>query len=443
MTALRTAKNKALSTEPLSTLERLPSAREDIVKAKLVIAMVGLPARGKSTMARKLGRTLELDGVRVEVFNNGKLRRQIAPGEDSSEAGFFAPDNQDGLHLREDIARRNIEAAQAFLAGDGQVAILDATNITRERRRKIMSAFAPLPLCFIECLNADEEALTANLERKAELPEFRGLTREQALESFTRRIANYEQIYEPLDDEPNRILVDSFDSCILQEHISEVLPYYDRIRDIITTRVVRNLFLVRHGETVYNTENRIGGDSGLTARGQEQAEALAEHFATVRIPIIFTSNHRRTLQTARPIAARQTPCSIIALPEFNEIYAGVCEHLTYEEVRQKMPEVARERGPNKYRYVYPEGEGYATMAERVSRGLKKVFYLNNYDENIMIVGHRAVNRMILSRFLSRQEEEIPYIYMPQDRYYHIRIDPHKRSFEMVPYRSAPATWVGW
>ena len=413
------------------------------MKAKLVIAMVGLPARGKSTMARKLGRTLEQDGVRVQVFNNGKLRRQMASGASCSTADFFSPANSFGLQKREEIARRNIEAAQAFLAGEGQVAILDATNITRERRAGIMAAFAPVPLCFVECLNADEEALAANLERKAALPEFQDLPREKALENFGQRIAYYEQIYEPLSDEPNRILVDSFDSCILQEQISEVLPYYDRIRDIITTRVVRNLFLVRHGETLYNTENRIGGDSSLTPRGEEQAEALAEHFATVRIPIIFTSNHRRTLQTARPIAARQEPCSIIALPELNEIHAGVCEGLTYEEARQKMPEVARGRAADKYRYVYPGGEGYATMAERVVRGLKKVFYLGNYDENIMIVGHRAVNRMILSRFLSRQEEEIPYIYIPQDRYYHIRIDPYKRSFELVPYRSAPASWVGW
>ena len=36
------------------------------MKAKLVIAMVGLPACGKSTMARKLGRTLEQDGVRMQ-----------------------------------------------------------------------------------------------------------------------------------------------------------------------------------------------------------------------------------------------------------------------------------------------------------------------------------------------------------------------------------------
>jgi broad specificity phosphatase PhoE/predicted kinase len=413
------------------------------MKRKLVIVMVGLPAPGKSSMARKLGRTLELDGVKVRIFNNGELRRKLDTSENTSSSEFFSPANPTGKELREQISRMNIELAQAFLVEGGEVVILDASNVTRERRQSIAAAFPGMALCYIECLNTDEEALEANLERKAGLKEFRHLTPEKALESFLKRIAYYESIYEPLDTEPNRILVDSFDSCILQERITEVLPYYDRIRDIITTRVVRNLFLVRHGETHYNREDRIGGDSDLTDKGRDQANALAEHFNTIRIPIIFTSNYKRTLQTATPIAERQDPCSIIALPEFNEIHAGVCEGMTYEEIRKKMPHVAKARGPNKYRYVYPEGEGYKTMEDRVHRGLKKVFFLNNYDENIMIVGHRAVNRMILSSFLSRQEEEIPYIYMPQDRYYHIQIDPHKRIFELIPYRSVATAGTGW
>ena len=70
------------------------------MKAKLVIAMVGLTARGKSTMARKLGRTLEQDGVRVQVFNNGKLRRQMASGASCSTAYFFSPANSFGLQMR-------------------------------------------------------------------------------------------------------------------------------------------------------------------------------------------------------------------------------------------------------------------------------------------------------------------------------------------------------
>ncbi len=403
------------------------------MKGKLVIAMVGLPARGKSTMARKLGRTLELDGVAVRVFNNGELRRKLAT-ENTSYSEFFSPDNPKGVEFREKVARLNLERARSFLDEEGgSVAILDASNVTRARRQLIRDTFPGITLLFVECMNADEEALEANLERKAFLKEFSHLTPGQALESFMKRISYYESIYEPLYDERNRVLVDSFENYILQERITEVVPYYDRIRDILTTRVVRNLFLVRHGETYYNLEDRIGGDSDLTEKGLAQAQALADYFATQRIPIIFTSNHKRTLQTAAPIAEKQEHCSIIALTEFNEIHAGVCEGMTYQEIREKMPEVAKERRRNKYNYVYPEGEGYVTMERRIHRGLKKVFYLNNYDDNIMIVGHRAVNRMILSDFVFRQKEEVPYIYMPQDRYYHIQIDPHKKSFELKPY----------
>ncbi len=214
------------------------------------------------------------------------------------------------------------------------------------------------------------------------------------------------------------------------------MPYYDRIRDLVTTRIVKNLFLVRHGETYFNQEDRIGGDSELTEKGLAQARALAEYFSKIRIPIIFTSNHIRTLQTATPIAERQEHSSIIALTEFNEIHAGICDGMTYQEIQEQMPEVADARKRNKYGYIYPEGEGYASMEKRIHRGLQKVFYLNNYDDNIMIVGHRAVNRMILSDFVFRQKEEVPYIYMPQDRYYHLQIDPHKKTFELKPYANS-------
>ncbi|MFZ5759876.1 MAG: bifunctional nucleoside/nucleotide kinase/histidine phosphatase family protein [Thermodesulfobacteriota bacterium] len=405
------------------------------MQEKLVIAMAGLPARGKSTMAMKIARTLELDDVLVRIFNNGALRRKLSK-EDTSSPDFFSPQNPKGMHLREKCARMNLDMARAYLDDGGQVVIIDASNVTRSRRRMIEETFPATPIFFIECVNIDEEANEASLEHKASLKEFSHLTPAEAFDSFFRRVSHYESIYEPLHEERNRVLVDSFEGWILQEKITDIVPYYDRIRDIITTRIIRNLFLVRHGETFYNLEDRIGGDSDLTAKGLAQAEALADHFSTIEIPIIFTSNHRRTLQTAAPIAARQPNCSVIALTEFNEIHAGICEGLTYREIRERIPKVAAARNRNKYRYVYPEGEGYCTMEERVHRGLKKVFYLNNYDDNIMIVGHRAVNRMILSDFVFRPKEEVPYIYMPQTRYYHLQIDPYKKQFELKLYAGA-------
>ena len=404
------------------------------MKTKSVIAMVGLPARGKSTMARKIARTFELDDVKVQIFNNGELRRKLSPGNTSS-ADFFSPTNQQGVELREQYSRINLERARDFLDNGGKVAIIDASNVTKDRRGMISAMFPELAVLFIECTNMDEEVHEANLERKLSLKEFGHLSAEEALDSFLKRISHYEGIYEPLQEERNRIVIDSFEGRILQEHISDLVPYYDRIRDLLTTRTVKNLFLVRHGETYYNLEDRIGGDSDLTEKGCLQARALADYFATWRIPIIFRSNHKRTLQTATPIAEKQEHCSIIALPELNEINPGICEGMTYQEINAQRPEIAKARKENKYAYAYPGGEGYVSMEKRIHRGIQKVLYLNNYDDNIMIVGHQAVNRMILSYFVFRQQEEVPYIYMPQNRFYHIQIDPHKKTFELKPYQN--------
>jgi broad specificity phosphatase PhoE len=395
--------------------------------------MVGLPARGKSTMARKMSDALLTDGFKVGIFNNGALRRQWH-GDQTAHPQFFSPRNPEGVRLREQFARMNLEMARTFLQQGGDLAIIDAANVTRGRRRLIEEAFPDVPVLFVECVNDDQEVLEANLRRKSSLEEFSHLTPAEALESFRRRIGFYASIYEPLADERNRVVVDSFQGRILSEEMSDVIPNYDRLRDLIVTRFVENLFLVRHGETYFNLEDRIGGDSELTPRGWEQAEALAEHFSRYAIPLIFTSAKKRAIQTAQPIARRQGRCAVVPLGEFDEIHSGVCEEMSYGEIRTRMPEVARAREKDKYGYVYPGGgESYATMEERVERGVRKAFYLCGPDDNVMIVGHRGVNRMILAHFVYRRREDVPYIYMPQNGYYRIQITPHKKLFELIRY----------
>ncbi|HQL97249.1 MAG TPA: histidine phosphatase family protein, partial [Smithella sp.] len=109
--------------------------------------------------------------------------------------------------------------------------------------------------------------------------------------------------------------------------------------------------------------------------------------------------------------------------------------MTYEDIEQKMPHVFKKRGADKYNYIYPEGESYALMKPRIMEGIKKAFFLNRHANSIMIVGHQAVNRMILSYFLYRREDDVPYIYIPQDRFYHIVSKQDKKIFELKRYDS--------
>lgn len=399
---------------------------------KLYIIMVGLPARGKSTIANKLKENLDKDNIKTRIFNNGDLRRKL-PREDTSRPEFYDPKNREAAALREEIALINIRRSRNYLNRKGQVAILDATNVSVSRRHKIRLLLQDHPLLFIECINKDEEILDASIFRKVSLSEFDNLDRETAVRIFKQRIDYYNSIYSPLKDEGNFVKLDSLNNQIVKEDISGGIPYYDRIRDFLVTDTVKNLFLIRHGETFFNLEDRIGGDSDLTAKGRAQAWALAEYFKKKDIPYIFSSRMKRTVQTAEPIRSLQQNSTIIPLEEFNEIDSGVCECMSYEEIRQKMPHVYAMRKENKYHYVYPEGEGYVSMKKRIDSGIKKALYLSSNCQNIMIVGHRAANRMILSHFLYRRTEDVPYIYIPQDKFYHITATQDKKLFQLKKY----------
>lgn len=399
---------------------------------KLYIVLVGLPARGKSTLAERLRDSFRKDGFSTRIFNNGNLRRRYLSLEESSRSEFYSPENTAAVALRKKIALMNMERARNYLHNSGEIAILDATNAERERRSIIEKTFNDHPLIFIECVNDDEDILKMSIQEKIRMPEFAHL-KNKATGEFLKRIDYYRMIYSPLKVERNYIRIDSLQNMIIGEKHSDAITYYDRLRDYLVTDEVKNLFLIRHTQTEYNVANRIGGDSPLTPKGREQAAALGDFFKHKKIAYIFTSNKIRTIATASAISIKQKDCRIIPLKEFDEINAGICENMTYEDIEKKLPHVFTKRGADKYHYVYPEGDSYETMKHRITQGIKKAFFLNRRANNIMIVGHQAVNRMILSHFLYRREDDVPYIYVPQDRFYHIVSTQDKKLFELKRY----------
>ncbi|MEA4855977.1 6-phosphofructo-2-kinase/fructose-2,6-bisphosphatase [Solidesulfovibrio sp.] len=400
---------------------------------KLNIAMVGLPAMGKSTVAAKIKENLEKDDIKVGLFNNGDVRRRMIPGN-TSHAGFYDPANAEAAGLRERIAAVNFAEAKAFMAGGGDIAILDATNVSRKRRDTLREQLPNHPVLFVECINDDPELLALSVARKTRLPEFAHLGEAEAKASFVTRIGYYRHIYEPPVEVRDLVRLDTLNNRILAERVSAELPYYGRIRDLLMSDWIKNLFLVRHAQSEYNVKDRVGGDSSLTDKGRGQAWALSRHFIGTPLPYIFTSTLARTLEMAEPMLETRKGQTIHhAFPEFDEIGVGACEGMSYAEIERDMPELFAARARNKYNFVYPGGEGYATMAGRVYRGIKKALYLSGNSEHIMIIGHQAVNRMILSDFLFRRAEDVPYIFIPQDKYFHIVSTQTKKLFELRKY----------
>ena len=106
--------------------------------------------------------------------------------------------------------------------------------------------------------------------------------------------------------------------------------------------------------------------------------------------------------------------------------------MRYSDVRDSMPLEYEARSHNKYGYIYPNGESYAMLKERVARGLRRALFLSG-EGTLMIVGHQAINRTLLSLFLFQRASDVPYTYIPQNQYYHITITQRRKLFEMIRY----------
>lgn len=103
-----------------------------MAQKKLVLVMVGLPARGKSFVVHKATRYIEWLGFPTKMFNVGDHRRQV--GKAGENASFFSAENVDAKKLREDLAMEVLDDLIDWLETKGHVAVFDATNTTKIRR---------------------------------------------------------------------------------------------------------------------------------------------------------------------------------------------------------------------------------------------------------------------------------------------------------------------
>lgn len=87
--------------------------------------MVGLPARGKTYISKKLARYLNWIGIFTKVYNLGEYRRNATSAYKSHE--FFRPDNQEAMAIRTECALRALEDACKWLSEKGEVAVSEPT----------------------------------------------------------------------------------------------------------------------------------------------------------------------------------------------------------------------------------------------------------------------------------------------------------------------------
>lgn len=90
-----------------------PSARTAF-SDKYLVALVGLPARGKSYLANKIVNYFSWLNLCTRLFNVGKFRREASSSQKHS-ADFFSVDNEEGASTREALAMAVLDKLLTWL----------------------------------------------------------------------------------------------------------------------------------------------------------------------------------------------------------------------------------------------------------------------------------------------------------------------------------------
>ncbi|KAE8797786.1 6-phosphofructo-2-kinase/fructose-2,6-bisphosphatase [Hordeum vulgare] len=391
--------------------DRLHGSKED---RKLAIVLVGLPARGKTFTAVKLTRYLRWLGHETKHFNVGKKSDNFVVSSVQS-ADFFRPDNQEGIEARNEVAALAMEDMIDWMHGGGQVGIFDATNSTRKRRYMLMKmAEGNCKIIFLETICNDRNIIERNVRLKiqqspdyADQPDY-----EAGLQDFLERLTNYEKVYEPVQEGSYIKMIDMVKGEGGQLQVNNISGYLPGriVFFLVNSHLApRPILLTRHGESLHNVRGRVGGDTVLSEDGELYSKKLAnfieKRLKNEKTATIWTSTLQRTILTATPIVGFPK----IQWRALDEINSGVCDGMTYEEIKKIMPEEYESRKKDKLRYRYPRGESYLDVIQRLE---PVIIELERQRAPVVVISHQAVLRALYSYFADRPLREVPDMEMP-------------------------------
>ena len=180
------------------------------------------------------------------------------------------------------------------------------------------------------------------------------------------------------------------------------------------------IYLLRHGETLGNSEGRFQGrlESPLSEKGLAQARAVGARLAALAAAdpgdwVIETSPLGRARQTAAIVA------EAIGLPEAHieprliEADYGALEGLTRPEVDARWPHLAGVVGVFGHA---PDGEGLEALDARARAWLDERI---REERRVIAVAHASIGRAIRGAYLGRPFEDYRLYETPQDAFHRL------------------------
>ena len=165
------------------------------------------------------------------------------------------------------------------------------------------------------------------------------------------------------------------------------------------TGIMKDLYVMRHGETEWNTQKRYQGqlNSPLTERGslklKEQKEVLPEGPFT-KVYCSPLGRCRQTLEILNPPAHKI--CFDDRLMEF---HLGVLQGKTHDQVSPRHQEQQKILWENPEHFNLEGAESFDALEERVSELLKEVC---SQEGPILLISHTIIIKMIFKVLEGRE-----------------------------------------
>lgn len=146
------------------------------------------------------------------------------------------------------------------------------------------------------------------------------------------------------------------------------------------------IFIVRHTQTTGNIEKRLTGrhDYEITAEGQKYIQLLTDELKNVKFDAIYSSTSGRAKKTIMLLAEKNRK-PIIQKEDLCEMYFGIYDGWTWEEVNKINPQIRQNQITTNEIAGIPEQESMDNVAERVYKCIETIAMEN--------IGKNSINRV--------------------------------------------------
>lgn len=428
---------------------------------KVLIVLVGLPARGKTHLTVSLTRYLRWLGVKTHAFHVGDYRRKIYTNfDDDIPQDYFnaQPKTSNGLFIRQQILSKCLEDIGNFFEMErGQVAIYDALNVLEKDRQEVYKKFSDkdIKVIFIESIVDDQTLIKKNVSNAVSSPDYQGWDPKEAVQDYLKRIEANLPIYEPIGASEKHL------SYIKFINFGERLVMNNSQQGYLINRVVFFLMNSRiKSGCVYFARcgssdlDKYYNDEELNQKGLEFSRKLADTLLSViaerksklikleradsnlkkhqiRQPstadgssddsfVVWTATRKRTSETANPF--RERGITVRERYQLNQLNPGEVADMSREEIEAKFPDEVEQHLRDPYHSRYPRAESYHDLAVRMEPLLLE---LERMSGDILIIAHESVLRVLYGYFMACSCFEIPFIEFPRSDLVEISYTPYE------------------